>query len=465
MKILLVAPSQSEIYGKITPPEHPHLGLLYVASVLERDGHDVTILDFDAEAMTLQSFAAFLTDMAPDMVGITSTTPTYANAIKIAEAVRNNSAAKRVAGGIHPTLMPLETMRDGFFDFVVKGEGEITMSELVKCIGSGGALSSVKGILYSAEGKIFENPDRPINDDLDELPFPTRKLLRNKRYRYPDALKTPAFPIITSRGCPGDCSFCTAKFVHGKRFRCRSAKNVVDEIEQLVNNDSAAEIHIWDDNFITNPKRVFEISDEIKKRKIKCLFAFPNGVRADFIRKDILSAMKEMGTYSIAIGVESGDQTILDSIRKGIAIEQISKAFAVAKEVGLETWGFFLLGLPGENLETIRKTINFAIELDPDIAKFHVLKPYPKSEVAEKLKKLGLIIDEDYVHYGIHTGPVHRLNDLSQSELTMLQKEAYRSFYMRPGKILKEIARLKTFNRMRLNFSAAVSILKDKILS
>jgi radical SAM superfamily enzyme YgiQ (UPF0313 family) len=465
MKILLVIPSQFEIYGKMTPPEHPHLGLLYIASALERDGHELILMDFDAEHLSLESFKEQLLKINPDIVGITATTPTYLNSLQIAKLIKEKSHAKVVIGGIHPTLMPHETMKSGLFDFLVKGEGEETISELLKCIEVDGDLSSVKGLLYRDGETILENPDRPMGENLDALPFPSRKLLQNRKYSYPDALRSPAFPIMTSRGCPGNCSFCTAKFVHGRRFRSRSANNVVDEIEQLVREENAAEIHIWDDNFITNPKRVFAIRDEIKKRKIKCLFAFPNGVRADFIRDDVLRALKDMGTYSLAIGVESGNQEILDSIHKDISIAQIKNAFALAKKHRLETWGFFLLGLPGENEKTIRETITFAISLDPDIAKFHILKPYPKSEAAEKLKERGLIIDDNYVHYGIHTGPVHRLEDLSSDGLMALQKEAYRRFYMRPRKILKELLRLKTINRVKLNFSAAISILKDKIFS
>lgn len=465
MKILLVVPSQSGIYGKIKPPDHPHLGLLYIAAVLERDGHEVIMTDFDAEYFTEEKFTALIARESPELVGITATTPTYANAVKIASTVKKHSSAKTVIGGIHPTLMPLEAMEAGVFDFAVKGEGEETISELVNCIQNKSDISSVRGIVYMKNGNPVETIDRPMIEDLDALPFPSRRLLAGRKYRYPDALRTPAFPIITSRGCPGNCSFCTAKFAHGKRFRCRGAVNVVDEIEMLVKEHAAAEIHIWDDNFITNPKRVFAVRDEIKRRDIKCLFAFPNGIRADFVRRDILQSLKDMGTYSVAIGVESGNQSILDSIQKGIKLDQIEEAFNTAKGLGLETWGFFLIGLPGENRQTILQTIEFAIKLDPDIAKFHILKPYPRSEVHDQLKKLGLIIDENYIHYGIHTGPVHRLPDLSSEELMELQKLAYKRFYLRPVKILREFARIKTFNRLRLNLSAGISILKDKILA
>ncbi len=465
MKILLVVPSQQMIYGKIRPPDHPHLGLLYVAAALDKDGNDVLLADFDADRLSMPSFKGLLEREKPDIVGLTATTPTYAATLSIAEFVKRQTGIRTVLGGVHATLMPHESMKSGFFDFIVKGEGEITSSELILALKGEGALDSVKGILFRREGEVVETPDRPFMEDLDELPFPSRKLLASRKYRYPDALRSPAFPIITSRGCPGKCSFCTAKFAHGSKFRFRSPDNVVDEIEMLVREHGAREIHIWDDNFITNPGRVFKISDEIIRRGIKCLFAFPNGVRADFIREDILLAMRRMGAYSLAIGVESGNQIILDSIGKGVSLDQIRKAFSIAKRIGFETWGFFLIGLPGEDASTIRQTVDFAIELDPDVAKFHLLKPYPKSKVSDELKRLGLLVDEDYVHYGIHTGPVHRLETLSQEDLEKLHKEAYRKFYMRPSKLISQIGRLKTLNRARLNISAALSILKDKVFS
>lgn len=465
MKIFLINPSHGEVYGKLTPPDHPHLGLAYIAAVLEAEKHAVRIIDIDAEALTYEKLGRIFQDEKPDMVGITATTPVFYSALRIAETVKENSSAYTVIGGIHATLMPKECAESSFIDFVVVGEGEKTIVELVDAIRDKGDVSNIKGLVYRKGSEIVLNEAREPIQDLDAIPFPARHLFKNQKYTYPDALRYPACPIITSRGCPGNCTFCTAKYLHGKRFRCRSAENVLDEIETLIKDHGVREIHIWDDNFITNRNRVFAFRDGVLKRKIKVLFSFPNGVRADFISRDILKALKDFGTYSIAIGVESGNQNILDMIQKGIKLEQIENAFRLAKEIKLETWGFFLLGLPGEDGKTMSDTIDFAIKLDPDIAKFHVLKPFPKSAVYEQLKAQGLIIDENYVHYGIHTKPVHRLPTVSQEELLQWQQKAYRRFYMRPSKILKEIMRLKSWNRMKLNIVTGSSVLLDKIFS
>jgi radical SAM superfamily enzyme YgiQ (UPF0313 family) len=465
MKIFLINPSHGEVYGKLTPPDHPHLGLAYIAAVLEAENNVVRIIDIDAEALTNENLCKIVECEKPDMVGITATTPVIYSAFKIAELVKKNSSSLTVVGGMHATLMPEECVANEFVDFAVFGEGEKTILELLECIKSNGDYSKIKGLAYKRGGEIVRNEPREPIQDLDSIPFPARHLFKNQKYTYPDALRFPAFPIITSRGCPGNCTFCTAKFMHGKRFRNRSAENILEEVDLLIREYGAREIHIWDDNFITNRKRVFEFRDGIIKRGMKVLFSFPNGVRADFINREILQALKDMGTYSIAIGVESGNQRILDSIQKGIKLEQIENAFKLAKELKLETWGFFLLGLPEEDSKTMEETIDFAIKLDPDIAKFHILKPFPKSIVYEQLKSKGLIIDENYIHYGIHTKPVHRLPTVSQEELLEWQQKAYRSFYMRPSKMLKEIARLKTWNRMKLNLSTGVSVLINKIFS
>lgn len=464
MRILLINPSQGAVYGKLPPPDYPPLGLGYLAAVLEAAGHEVHIIDPDAEQLDDDAVSLLVRAGKPDLVGITATTPLYENALAVAELVKRNSSAKTVLGGMHATLMPRECALNPGIDFVVIGEGELTIVELAACLETGGDISLINGLVHKREDGIVQNEVRAVIRDLDSIPFPARHLFGTRRYAYPDALRGPAFPIITSRGCPGTCTFCTAQYLHGRQFRYRSAENVLDEIEMLIRDYGAREIHIWDDNFITKRDRVFAFRDGIIRRKIRIPIAFPNGLRADFISKDLLSALKEAGTYSIAIGVESGNQAILDSIHKGIRLEQIETAFRLAKEAGIETWGFFLLGLPGEDAEMISETLEFALRLDPCIAKFHILKPYPKSAVYNQLQKQGLIMDENYVHYGIHTGPVHRLPTLSQEELLAWQRRCYRRFYLRPLKIIKEVARIRTMHRLRHNLTAGWALLKNKIL-
>jgi len=266
--------------------------------------------------------------------------------------------------------------------------------------------------------------------------------------------------MVTSRGCPGMCTYCNAHSIFKRVFRARSAKNVVDELELLVNSMNIREIHVWDDNFVTDRKRVFEIRDEIKKRNISVKIAFPNGIRADFLDEALMRALKEMGSYSIAIGVESASEEVLKKARKGIKLEKIEEVFRIAKKLKLETWAFFIIGLPGETVETIKKTIAFAKKINPDIAKFHILKPYPGTEVYDTLKSLNFILTEDYDKFGIHTPPVHRLENLSPDDMLLWQKKAYKTFYLRPSKIVNQAFRIKTLNRLKLNFEAGAGLLK-----
>ncbi len=461
LNVLLINPSQKSVYGNIEPPDYPPLGLGYIAAVLEQAKHSVKILDIDAEKIGENELIAFLRDFKPKIVGFTATTPTFYNAAFFAEIVKKNFETKTVLGGIHATILPMECLSNPNFDFVVFGEGEITMLELAALIEKGeNGFSDVLGLGYKKGNELFLNNRRPLLENLDSLPFPARHLFNHKNYNYPDSLFSPTMPILTSRGCPGLCNYCCTKLIYPNRIRTRSAKNIVDEIEMLIRDYGIKELHIWDDNFTLIKRKVFELKEELARRKIKIPIAFPNGLRVDKVNDEVLRALKEMGTYSVAFGIESGNQKVLNLAMKGTTLEQIRAAVKSAKKTGLEVWGFFMVGLLGDTRETIEDTINLAIELDVDIAKFHVLKPFPGTKVFEELDKQGLIIEKDYSKYGIHTGPVHRLPTLSQNDLLELQKRAYNRFYLRPKKMLKQIIRIKSFNRLKLNAKAGFGILK-----
>lgn len=461
MKILLIAPSQSKIYGNFQPPSYPALSLGYLGAVLEKSGHEVRIADIDADRITEDSFAKALKREDYKLVGITTTTPTFSKAIYLSRLIKHNSKAFTVLGGIHATIMPEEAMKFDSVDFVISGEGEKTMVELASFLEGNIELELVDGLYYRQNGKVSKNRDRELIPDLDSLPYPARHLFNQQNYTYPDTLFKATFPIMTSRGCPANCTYCNARSIFGRKFRFRSAQNVVDEVEYLIEKFKAKEIHIWDDNFTVKKDRVFQIRDEIKRRNIKIKFAFPNGLRVDSVNESILKALKDMGTYSVAFGVESGDQRILDRIKKNIRLEQVERAFKLAKKVKIETWAFFMLGLPGEDEESIKNTINFAKKIDPDVVKFHILKPFPGTEVYNDFLEQGLILDRNFDNYGIHTPPVHRLPNLSAEDILEWQKQAYQKFYFRPSILLEQMLRLKSFNRIKLNVLAAKNFLKS----
>ncbi len=463
MNILLLNPSQHELYGGLQAPEHPSMGLSYIGAVLEANADQVRILDIDADRIGKDELIDIIKTSRFDIVGITTLTPSFSKAVSLTRIVKENSSAYTVLGGIHPTIMPSDSLKPDSVDFVVMGEGEVTIKELINCLKDRHDLSFVNGLGYKKNGDIIINKERELIADLDSLPLPARHLFKNQNYTYPDALFCPTVPVMTSRGCPGSCTYCNTKNIFSRRFRARSARNVVDEFEHVSKIYGAKEIHIWDDNFTTIKNRVFEIRDEIKRRGLKIKFAFPNGLRIDFVNDEVFKALKEMGTYSVALGVESGSQQILNRISKNISLEDIRNKFKAARKVGLETWAFFMIGLPGEDKDTITDTINFAIELDPDIAKFHILKPFPGTKVFDELHKDGLITDMNYDNYGIHTSPVHRLPTLSESDLSEWQNRAYKMFYLRPKKILFQLKRMRTWNRFRLNARTGATLLRKMV--
>lgn len=438
VKILLVNPSQKKVYENIASPAFLPLGLGYIGAYLKKSGHEVYILDYDTEH---NNFINIIKQFKPNFIGFTVTTPTFPNAIELISKAREISDAKIVIGGIHATIRPEECMR--YVDYVVVGEGEIAFKEIVE---------------NKIEEKIVK---KDLIKNLDYLPFPLRKF--SDKYTYPDALYKETYPIITSRGCTGQCTYCCTKQLYGYLFRMRSAKNIVDEIGYLIKNYNAKEIHIWDDNFILIHKNVFEIRDEILKRGIKIKISITGGVRVDSFDEKIAKALKDMGVYSIAFGVESGNQKVLDSVKKGITLEQVRKAVKIAKKM-FEVWCFFMIGLPSETEESIRDTINFAKELEPDIVKFHIAVPYPESGMYKELDQKGFILSKDYERYGIHTKPVHKLEKLSPEQMIYWQKKAYEGFYLRPKILLKQILRLKSWNRVKLNIKAGLSVFKQMII-
>lgn len=461
LRVCLVIPSQTHVYGAIRPPSQLHLGIAYVAAAAE-DLCEMEIIDFDGQGLTPSSFAERLHARQYDIVGFTVATPTFNQALLLARIGRQTlPAAWIVCGGYHPTLKPEEVMREECVDIAVLGEGEESFRAIVEARRRGADFGGIPGtMMRDAQGTLHRQAPAPFDRDrLDRLPFPARHLFATD-YTYPDALHPRVAPIFTSRGCPGRCTYCNTHNMYA-RLAFRSAKSVVDEIEDLVRRQGFQEIHIWDDNFTTDKARVYAIRDELKRRNLRIPIALPGGIRADSVTREVMEALQEMGVYSLAIGVESGVQEILDQAHKGITLEQIRQTVLWAKEFKIETWAFFLFGLLGETPETLRRTIDFALALDPDVAKFHILKPYPGSRIYSQLKEQGWLLSEDYDALGIHLPPVHRLPGLSPDDLVIWQKRAYREFYLAsPRRLWRQLRRIRSWHRFRVNLSGGISLLK-----
>ena len=387
------------------------------------------------------------------MVCLTCVTPTFGEAIRIAGLVKNNSTAFTVLGGIHSTIAPEECFERCELDFLVVGEGELTIAELVNRLEKHEKfIGQIKG-LWSREGdKIVKGEARPLIENLDDLPLPAWELIPDlDKYQPPDALRRPVMSIMTTRGCPFGCIFCCSKQIFGRRYRTRSKDSLIKEIKHYIEKFGVKELHIMDDVFTLNKERTLEICRAIQDGGFNLSLSFANGIRADSVDEEVLRALKDTGFEDLGFGVETGDEKILESIKKSTTKDSMRRAFKMAKRFGFNTWGFFMIGLPGETKATIKKTISFAIELDPDFAKFLILKPFPGSEVFKNLNECGAIKDYNYDNYGVYTAPVHELPGLSAKEMLKWQRWAYLRFYLRPKKIIGHLLKIKSLTQLKSN--------------
>jgi radical SAM superfamily enzyme YgiQ (UPF0313 family) len=440
----------------------PHLGLAYLAAVSERRGDEVVIFDADVEK---QSIAEFVQEFRPHVVGITANTPQVKQAWRTARAIKEVHDCLVVLGGPHVSVLPEESCEKPFVDIVVRGEGEDAWIDICNRLETYLAdqpeynteaflhpeneiFDDCLGITYkTSDGQIHNNLDRPPIADLDSLPWPAYHLFKMEHYTnlqpatdHVDGARS--FSIMTSRGCPYRCTFCSQSIMPIK-WRSRSAENVIEEWRHLVEEMGAQEIGILDDSANIRVKRLEELGRLLIANKLNHVpWIFVNGIRANLASKELLALLKEAGLRRVAFGVETGDPDILLSIDKKVDHDTIRQAFKNAKEVGLETIAFLIIGLPGETRETMQRTIDFAIELDPLIANFSMMTPYPGTKVYEMVKRQGrfLINDwEDYVFFEQRAR--YEMGDMTAELVEEMYRRAYRQFYLRPSPIIR---RLKT---------------------
>lgn len=431
MKITLVNPptpciESFSVLGITVPP----LGLAYLAAVLESEGHTVDVIDASALGMPVPEIKRKIARNQPEIVGVTSTTPTIQEALTILHAVKNVCPdAVTVLGGPHVSFLPVETMeRYAQIDVACIGEGELTVLELIGAIERKASLSDVRGIAYRSHGSIRKTQPRSMISDLDSLPFPARHLLPMNRYTILGK-KSTIGNIITSRGCPYSCVFCESSLLFGKRFRARSPKNVVDEMEQVIADYEPKTIEFSDDLFTLNRKRAEAICDEVKRRGLDVPWACSS--RVDTVSRKLLRKMREAGCFLIFYGVESGSQRILDQMKKGISLKQVVDAIKWTNEIGIETLASFIIGFPSETTNDIKKTIAFAKKLDTEYAQFSFATPYPGTELYKIAKKENLLITEEWSEYTAGK-PIIATSDCSKEDLTRILKQAYMSFYLSP---------------------------------
>jgi radical SAM superfamily enzyme YgiQ (UPF0313 family) len=456
MSVLLIKPDFPDI--AVMPP----LGLGYLSAILEKPNIPVKILDNSLLRLNNNQILTFLKEIEPKIVGIYSSTPMIYRALEVAKLSKlSNKEIYTVLGGPHPSVVIEETLNDKNVDAIVIGEGEQSFLELVQnIIEKNFDLQNVSGIAYKNRDKIIQITEtrKPINN-LDDIPFPAFHLFPMERYfkigkKFGTTQKTKRnIPIMASRGCPSRCTFCQ-RFL-GRKFRIRSAQNIVDEIEYLAKKYNVTEFNFLDDNFTVDKKKVIEVCDMIHKRNLKINFRFPNCVREDYLDADILKALKSVGCYHLDFGLESGCQKVLNLMKKDKKKEDMARKVYLAKDFNFRVSATFIFGIPGETLSDMGETIAFAKSLPLDSASFGIVIPYPGTELRETAIKNNQLIHSEYDKYNPTASrvyPVLETDDWNGSDLIKIQKSAYRQFYLRPRyafKALRNVARIQNIGKLR----------------
>ena len=382
MKVELIFPA-FEIYFTHEAP----IGLAYLKAVCREAGHEVEV--FDNNVMNLPMEEALEKIRGADVAAMSMTTPTFRTVKKMCEAIRKKVGIPVILGGPHPTINPGQCL--DFCDFVVMGEGEETFVELLDAIARGKKLQDlkkIKGLGFRWGKRKIVNGPRPLNQELDKLPFPDWTGFPIEKYGSAIRTSGRSLPIVTSRGCPFNCCYCF-KGLFGRAFRPRSPKSVVDELLYLKKNFQIKEFQVADDAFAADRKRAIGICKEMVKRKVNLPWSLPNGIRAGSLDEEVVKWMKKAGLKYTGLGIESGSQKILDGIGKQQNLDEVRTAVKLLKKYKITTVGFFMFGLPGDTVETMEETTRFAKSLDLDYCSISMTTPYPGTRLYEEVESKG----------------------------------------------------------------------------
>ncbi len=449
MKVLLINPSSvlidtsRKLRTFLTPI--PPLGIASIAAVVEKAGIEVKALDQFANKMNNQKVLQEIKKYAPDMIGFSCLTPVINNVKGLVKEIRKFSNCLIVLGNIHPMLFADELLREGSADIIVKGEGEVTLLDLIVTIRDKRSLHSVQGISFREGDDVFHNPSRPLLEDLDQIPYPAWHLFELSNYK-----ETPqmlinnklALPILGSRGCPYRCIFCAQDTIYPKP-RYRKVESIVREIEFMHRRFKVDFFGFFDAYFPFSMDFGIRFCQELIRSGLHKKIKWCTETRVDLVSEDLLMMMKNSGVHLIMFGLESGNQDILNRINKRITLEQARRAIRIAKKIKIYTLGLFMLGLPGETAKSCRDTIRFAKELDCDVVKFNLAVPYPGSKLfADFYKERKFVLKPEkftswYDWSEKRDDPVYVPGSMSARELIFLQRKAMLEFYIRPKIIVR----------------------------
>ncbi|MFQ5493952.1 MAG: B12-binding domain-containing radical SAM protein, partial [Phycisphaerae bacterium] len=458
LDILLINPPWQTRDGNIwhgVKSTSPPLGLLYVAAYARDKGRSVRVMDVNAEGLSFEDIEAVVREHRPAWVGLTAVTAQITSTHQVAEMVKRVSPTSRVVvGGVHATALPEEVLRDDNVDYVIRGEGEVSFFELV----AGRPSEAIGGLSYRGS-----NPLQPVEHnaesepitDLDSLPTPAYDLIPFELYQPAIGAyrRLPAINMTMTRGCPGKCTFCNSAET---ALRTRSAEHIVDEIQSLQRRYAIREVSFYDDTFTIYKQNVARMCELIVQRGLDLTWSC--FARTDCISPPLLAKMKSAGCHQILFGIESADPEILRTIRKPIDLEMTRAAVRMVQQAGIAVRAAFMFGNPGETVESIRRTIDFAKELDPDIAIFNITTPYPGTQMFEWAKRNGHLRTLDWNDYDL-ANSVMELPTISSERINRMYKLAYREFFFRPSYLLRRLWSLRSFEDLKVNVRAFRSIL------
>jgi len=416
-RVLLIYPPVSYSVQSMKQSHLP-LGIAYLAGFM-RNWVEVLVLDaavlgynhddkirpgFRRYGLSFDEIERRIAEIKPDLVGVSCIfSSQFQNTLEVARRAKKiDPGIITVTGGSHPTFLSRECLEQDGIDFLARGEGEFTLRELCEAISKGQGPETVPGLAWREDGAYKESAFRPPHKDLDELPFPARELFPLKEYdriSQPMGIvfkRRPFMNMITSRGCPYRCTFCSSTNFWGNKYRTRSPENVLLEMEELVKKYGVREFKFFDDNLSANTKRAKEIFQGMIDRKLDVTWNTPNGVHVANIDEEMLDLMKQSGCYELTLAVESGDPDVLrDIIHKPTDLDQVKAAARLMRRKGIGTYGFFIIGFPGETRQQVQNTLKFASDLDIDRISCFIANPLPGTEILRVCREKGYI-EKDY---------------------------------------------------------------------
>ncbi len=459
MKIMMISPPTDSVIKSVVGTTGPPLGLAYLSSIARENGHDVRILDALVMDYTFKDVENEIKNYSPDLVGITATTSMIPDSYEVARIAKNISKdTKVVIGGPHVTFVPEDTLRESEnIDYVVRGEGEIVFSNLLKNMEGKMELKDIRGLSFRKNGFVVNNPPEQLIKNVDTIPYPALDLLPMEKYQ----IDNKEFgTIMTSRGCPYNCIFCSSSLQFGKQWRGHSVDRVIDELKILRNRYNKKEIEFLDDTFTLNMKRAIELTKKMKEENLD--ISWSASARVNLFNDEIARSMKNAGAHTVYFGIESGVQKTLDFIGKGITLELARLSVRKANRAGLNTLGSFIIGFPEDTKKDVRNTIKFSKKVGVTVAQFTIATPYPGTRLWDYVVDKGLLLTREWRKFTT-LSPVIKLKNFTSDSIMKWLSRAYISFYIRPTYLLRDIVKNHGFIFKRL-IPYAKSILGSNIL-